>query len=75
MIRKDIRMVWLPGDNYAIDGVAKDIYGKQETYYGKKLDAVLFLSKALFQLLSTNRYPVVNIIVIGHELCEEGGEE
>lgn len=75
MIRKDIKIIWMPGNNYAIEGVAKDIDGTQETYYGNKLDAVLFLIKALFQLLSTNRYPVVNIIVIGHELCKEGGEE
>ena len=75
MIRKDIKMIWLPGNNYAIDGIAKDINGKQETFYGNKLDAALFLIKALFQLLSTNRCPMVNIIVIGHELCEEGGDE
>ena len=75
MMRKDIRIIWLPGDNYAIEGVAKDIDGTQETYYGNKLDAVLFLIKALFQHLSTNRYPIVNIIVIGQELCEEGGDQ
>lgn len=75
MMRKDIRIIWLPGDNYAIEGVATDIHGKQDTYYGNKLDAVLFLIKALFQLLSTNRYPIVNIIVIGQELCEEGGDQ
>lgn len=69
MMRKDIRIIWLPGDNYAIEGVATD------THYGNKLDAVLFLIKALFQLLSTNRYPIVNIIVIGQELCEEGGQK
>lgn len=75
MIRKDIKILWLPGNNYAIDGVAKDKHGKQETYYCNKLDAALFLIKALFQLLSTNRYPLVNIIIIGHELCEDGGDE
>ncbi len=76
MMRKDIRIIWLPGDNYAIEGVAKDVTtGKTETYYGNKIDAVLYLIKALFQLLSTNRYPIVNIIVIGQELCEEGGDQ
>lgn len=76
MMRKDIRIIWLPGDNYAIEGVAKDVTtGKTETYYGNKIDAVLYLIKALFYLLHTNRYPIVNIIVIGHELCEEGGQK
>lgn len=75
MIRKDIKIIWLSGNNYAIEGVAKDIDGKQETFYGNKMDAVLLLIKALFQLFSTNRYPVVDIIMTGHELCEEGGEQ
>lgn len=75
MIRKDVRIVWLPGDNYAIEGVARDVKGNPETYYGNKLDSALFLIKALFQLLSGNRYPMVSIIVVGHELCKEGGEE
>ena len=75
-MRKDIRIIWLPGDNYAIEGVAKDVTtGKTETYYGNKIDAVLYLIKALFYLLHTNRYSIVNIIVIGHELCEEGGQK
>lgn len=76
MMRKDIRIMWLPGDNYAIEGVATDIKGNPDTYYGKKLDAVLFLIKSLFLLLSnSNKYPIVNIIVIGHEFCEEGGDK
>lgn len=75
MMRKDIRIIWRGGDNYAIDGVEKDLQGKPYIYFGNKIGAVLYLTKALFQLLTTNKYPSINIIVIGHEPTKEGGEQ
>lgn len=74
MKRKDIRIIWLPGDNYAVEGVATDIKGNPDTYYGSKLDTVLYLIKALFLFMTFNTFAGVNIIVIGHELCKDGGE-